>query len=710
MPPYGGKNQFMSIKTKVLRELEVHPCRLGELTRRLGNNKKVQAALRELRSQGLVQEKAGLYALKQEQKPEGEPCVLVKLAETFGFAKRDDGKGDVFVPGRSLKGAMPGDKILVKLFDRPRVPGSMEGEVTAITEPNDQLVGTLLMLPGGRLAISPDRCPAVLIALRRGGTGGAKAGEKVAAAITKRGDRHSDHLAAVTVRFGSAESARQCAKAILFSHDVNPVFPDDVQAEAGAIPTGIAESEAAHRLDLRGEPIFTIDSAETKDIDDAVSLKATENGFELGVHIADVSYYVRPGTRLDEEAFARATSVYYASSVAPMLPKELSNGVCSLNEGEDRLAFSCLMKLDKQGRLQSYRFAKTLIRSRVKGVYKEINALLAGQAEECVALRYREVASQFAAMEQLYKKRVALREARSGMELETKEGKLILNDAGVCVGVECRERGLSECMIEEFMLLANECAANLGRTEKLPFVYRVHEEPDPDKVSTLVQMLAACGIAAKFKKAVPTQRELGLILDEVRGSKLETAVNTAVLRSMQKADYQPEPKGHFGLALEDYAHFTSPIRRYPDLSIHRIMSDWLAGVRGEELRRRYEKFAADASRQSSERELNALQTEREAEDCYKAEYLKSHLGEEFEGRVSGVTAKGLFVMLENTVEGFLPARLLCRGEPVLAEGVRLSDPLTGRTWMLGDAVRITVAKADVPSGKIDFAPAAPVQE
>lgn len=695
----------MSIRNKVLRELEIHPCRMGELTRRLGNNKKVQAALRELRSQGLVQEKAGLYALKKEQKPEGEPCVLVKLAEKFGFAKRDDGKGDIFVPGRSLKGAMPGDKILVKLFDRPRVPGSMEGEVTAIPEPNDQLVGTLVELPGGRVVLSPDKCPEVLIALRRGGLGGAKPGEKVAAVLTQRGERHTEHLAVVTVRFGNAQSARQCAKAILFSHDVNPVFPDDVQNEAAAIPTGIPESEAAHRLDLRGEAIFTIDSAETKDIDDAISLKATEEGFELGVHIADVSYYVRPGTQLDEEAFARATSVYYASSVAPMLPKELSNGVCSLNEGEDRLAFSCLMKLDKQGRIQSYQFAKTLIRSRVKGVYKEINALLAGEAEECVALRYREVADQFAVMEQLYHKRLALRKARSGLELETKEGKLILNDAGVCVGVECRERGVSECMIEEFMLLANECAANLGRTEKLPFVYRVHEEPDPDKVKNLVQMLAACGIAVKFKKAVPTQRELGKILDEVRGTKLETAVNTAVLRSMQKADYQPAPKGHFGLALEDYAHFTSPIRRYPDLSIHRIMGDWLAGVRGEELRRRYEKFAQDSSRQSSERELNAMQTEREAEDCYKAEYLKTHLGKEFEGRVSGVTAKGLFVALENTVEGFLPARLLCRGEPVLTEGVRLSDPLSGKVWMLGDSVRIVVAKADVPSGKIDFAPA-----
>ena len=302
-----------------------------------------------------------------------------------------------------------------------------------------------------------------------------------------------------------------------------------------------------------------------------------------------------------------------------MLPKELSNGVCSLNEGEDRLAFSCLMQLDAQGRVQSYRFAKTLIRSRVKGVYKEINALLAGTAEECVAQRYREVSGEFAAMKQLYRKRVAQRKARSAMELETKEGKLILN--------------------------------------------------------------------------------------EVRGTKLEMAVNTAVLRSMQKADYQPEPKGHFGLALEDYAHFTSPIRRYPDLSIHRIMSDWLAGVRGEELRRRYEKFAQDASRQSSERELNAMQTEREAEDCYKAEYMRAHLGESFEGRVSGVTAKGLFVMLENTVEGFLPARLLCRGEPVLSEGVRLSDALSGKTWMLGDAVQVTVAKADVPGGKIDFAPA-----
>lgn len=695
----------MSIKNKVIRELELHSCRMGELTRRLGNNKKVQAALRELRSQGLVQEKGGLYTLKKEQPPEGEPCTLVKLAERFGFAKRDDGQGDIFVPGRCLKGAMPGDKILVRLFDQPRVPGSMEGEVTAVTEQNNQLVGTLVQLPDGVVMLEPDSCPAVLISLRRGGLGGAKPGEKAAALLTHRGNRHSEHLAVVTVRFGNAQSARQCARAILYAHGINPVFPDEVRNQAAAIPAEISEKEKAHRLDLRKEPIFTIDSADTRDIDDAISLQIVEDGYRLGVHIADVSYYVRPGTPLDQEAFSRATSVYYADSVVPMLPKELSNGVCSLNEGEDRLAFSCLMTLDKQGRLTEYHFEKALIRSRVKGVYKEINAILSGKADEKTARRYMQVIDQLPAMEQLYHKRLALRRQRNGLELETREGKLILNDAGVCVNVVCRERGISECMIEEFMLLANQCAAHLGRTEKLPFVYRIHEEPDSDRVSNLVQMLSACGIAAKFKKAVPTQQELGYILEQVRGTKLETAVNTAILRSMQKAEYQPEPKGHFGLALEDYAHFTSPIRRYPDLSIHRIMSDWLDGVKGNELHQCYESFATNASRRSSEQELNAMQTERDVEDCYKAEYMKSHIGESYTGRVSGVTAKGLFVMLDNTVEGFLPASLLCRGEPVLSEGVRMSDPLTGQSWMLGDTVQITAAKADVPGGKIDFAPA-----
>lgn len=698
----------MSIRTKVLRELEAKPCSLNDLKNKLGNDRKVRQCVGELLAEGKVTVQRGLFSMagpkKRERPAENLVCTIVKLSERFGFARRADGKGDVFIPGSKLLGAMPGDKVMVDLFEKPRVPGSMEGEVTSIVEEHNEFVGTVWLLDNGYLALEPDHCPDLLINIRKNGTNGVRPGDKAAVTIVKRGAHHDSHMADVTLRFGSGDSAAQCARAILYSYDISQPFPAPVAEEAAAIPQTPEETETARRLDLRDWPIFTIDSAETKDIDDAVSIEATDWGWRLGVHIADVSHYVRPGTALDDEAFRRATSVYYADRVVPMLPKELSNGACSLNPQEDRLAFSCLMELDKQGTVQSYRFAKTVIRSRVKGVYKEINALLEGTADEAVAARYAEVAAQFEPMQALYRKRLALRKARGGMELDSPEGKLILDEKGVCVDVQVRTRGVSECIIEEFMLLANECAANLGRTEKLPFVYRVHEQPSPEKASELVEMLAGCGIAARFKKPVPTQRELAAILESVQNSKLESAVNTAILRSMQKAVYEAEPKGHFGLALEDYAHFTSPIRRYPDLAIHRILSGWCEGEKAAALTAKYGTFAAEASRQSSEKELNAMQAERDAEDCYKAEYMLAHLGEQYVGRVSGVTAKGIFVMLENTVEGYLPAALLCKGEPVNG-GVRLSDSLTGQSWMLGDPVAVTVARADVATGKVDFAPA-----
>lgn len=698
----------MSIRTKVLKELETKPCSLNDLKKKLGNDRKVRQCVGELLAEGKVTVQRGLFSMagpkKRERPEENLACTIVKLAERFGFARRADGKGDVFIPGSKLMGAMPGDKVTVALFEKPRVPGSMEGEVTAIVEEHNEFVGTVWLLDNGYLALEPDHCPDLLINIRKNGTNGVRPGDKAAVTIVKRGARHDAHMADVTLRFGSGDCAAQCARAILYSYDISQPFPAPVADEAAAIAQTPDENETARRLDLRDWPIFTIDSAETKDIDDAVSIEATDWGWRLGVHIADVSHYVRPGTALDEEAFRRATSVYYADRVVPMLPKELSNGACSLNPQEDRLAFSCLMELDKQGVVQNYRFAKTVIRSRVKGVYKEINALLAGEADENTARRYVEVAGQFEPMLALYKKRLALRKARGGMELDSPEGKLILDEKGVCVDVQVRTRGTSECMIEEFMLLANECAAHLGRTEKLPFVYRVHEQPSPEKAAELVDMLASCGIAARFKKPIPTQRELADVLESVKGSKLESAVNTAVLRSMQKAVHEAEPKGHFGLALEDYAHFTSPIRRYPDLAIHRILSGWCEGEKAAALTAKYGTFAAEASRQSSEKELNAMQAERDAEDCYKAEYLLAHLGETYTGRVSGVTAKGIFVMLENTVEGYLPAALLCKGEPINS-GVRLSDSLSGESWMLGDPIAVTVARADVATGKVDFAPA-----
>ena len=529
-------------------------------------------------------------------------------------------------------------------------------------------------------------------------------GDKAGALLSSRGERHADHRVTILQRFGSSEVAGECAKAILYGREVRQEFPEEVLEEAKVIGRArVTQAEIQHRMDLRGIPIFTIDSAETKDIDDAISLmKLNDGGYELGVHIADVSHYVKPDTALDKEAFERATSIYYADKVIPMLPKQLSNGICSLNEDETRLAFSCLMQLDEAGNIRQYRFVKTVIRSRVKGVYKEINALLEGSGDAALQEKYAAVAAQLPVMQELYEKRLALRKARGGMDIESSEAKLVLDEKGRCVAVVKRDRGVSECMIEEFMLLANQCAANAGRVHKVPFLYRIHEAPDAERLEKLMTMLKACALDVRFKGETPTQLELAALLDKTRGEPIQIPVHTGILRSMQKAKYSPEPKGHFGLVLADYAHFTSPIRRYPDLAIHRILSDMLLGKSAQELTTEYQDFATRACEQSSRQEVDAQRIERDVEDCYKAEYMSAHLGETYTGTVSGITPRGVFVALDNSVEGFVPAAELCKGEPVVTEGVRIYDPLTGRHWMLGDPMQVRAAGANVQLGRIDF--------
>lgn len=704
----------MSMRDKIEHAIQNQPCTVKELKQKFGGergaDRKVMEALDELVREAVVCQRQGVFfTVRSGRADKALLCKVVKLGKNFAFVMLEDGTSDIFIPGRFTKGAMPGDDVLVEKFEHPRVEGSDEGAILAILTEKNDLVGTVRRVEG-RLRFVPDDCPAITMPLARDCEGGAKDGDKVAVEILNRGSRQEDHRVGVAMRFGSSDEAKRCAKALLYAKDIHTRFPDKVRDEAKKFEGAeVSEKDCEGRMDLRALPIFTIDSAETKDIDDAISLTRTsDGGFELGVHIADVSNYVRPGTELDNEAFSRATSVYYADQVVPMLPKALSNGICSLNENELRLAFSCLMRLDKEGNLTDYRFVKSIIRSRVKGVYSEINALLAGTADAEIKAKYADVIDQLPAMKELYGHRARLRRERGCMDIESGEVKLILDENGRCIDVKKRTSGESESMIEEFMLLANQCAAHFARVKQIPFVYRVHEEPNAEKLERLHALLQACGINDHFAKDVPTPKELSAILEGVRGTPYEQIVNTGMLRCMSKALYEEKPKGHYGLVLKDYAHFTSPIRRYPDLAIHRIMTDLLKGTEKETMILRYTDFAERASKQSSEREVIAMQIERKAEDCYKAEYARRHLGECYEGTISGVTQRGLFIELDNGVEGFVPASSLTPSGTSLTEGVRLTDPASGKTWSLGDRMMITIVRADVNLGKIDFevAPAA----
>ena len=702
------------MRDKIEHAIQNQPCTVKELKQKFGGergaDRKVMEALDELVREAVVCQRQGVFfTVRSGRADKALLCKVVKLGKNFAFVMLEDGTSDIFIPGRFTKGAMPGDDVLVEKFEHPRVEGSDEGAILAILTEKNDLVGTVRRVEG-RLRFVPDDCPAITMPLARDCEGGAKDGDKVAVEILNRGNRQEDHRVGVAMRFGSSDEAKRCAKALLYAKDIRTRFPDKVRDEAKKFEGAeVSEKDCEGRMDLRTLPIFTIDSAETKDIDDAISLTRTsDGGFELGVHIADVSNYVKPGTELDNEAFSRATSVYYADQVVPMLPKALSNGICSLNENELRLAFSCLMRLDKEGNLTDYRFVKSIIRSRVKGVYSEINALLAGTADAEIKAKYADVIDQLPAMKELYGHRARLRKERGCMDIESGEVKLILDENGRCIDVKKRTSGESESMIEEFMLLANQCAAHFARVKQIPFVYRVHEEPNAEKLERLHTLLQACGINDHFAKDVPAPKELSAILEGVRGTPYEQIINTGMLRCMSKALYEEKPKGHYGLVLKDYAHFTSPIRRYPDLAIHRIMTDMLKGTEKETMILRYTDFAERASKQSSEREVIAMQIERKSEDCYKAEHASRHLDECYEGTISGVTQRGLFIELDNGVEGFVPASSLTPSGTSLTEGVRLTDPASGKTWSLGDKMMITIVRADVNLGKIDFevAPAA----
>lgn len=627
-------------------------------------------------------------------------CTISRLNKTYGFAKNSDTDEEIFIVGKYLKGAMPGDTVLVRTFHGDG--NCLEGEVMQITEENFTRFTGQIVNEFGDLKIVPDTLCKYAMSFDNPMGIELYEGDKVMAEITRRGDKHSQHRCDIISSFGSSLKASSCAMSILEVNGITPIFPPEVIYEAKQVSDyNKIKSEAPNRLDLRDKVIFTIDGADTKDIDDAISVERTGNGYQLGVHIADVSYYVTPKSALDNEAFHRGTSVYYANRVIPMLPKELSNGICSLNPQEDRLAFSAIINLDKSGKITDYKFAKTIIRSRVKGVYSEINQILAGDMTDELQEKYKDVTDTFPIMTELADILYNNKQSRGTPEIETTESKLIISDEDICVDVLPRTRGRSEEIIEDFMLAANECAARFGVENNLPFVYRIHENPSDEKIESLKEELTKLNIPFNPNGEIKP-RYLAEILKKAKGTNSFMIVNNLVLRSMTKARYSPDPIGHFGLVLADYAHFTSPIRRYPDLTIHRIMSEFLNGATAEQCYVKYQKFVHASAEQSTNTELVAMNVERNCEDCYKAEYMSNHIDEEFRGIISSVTDFGIFVLLENTCEGLVHIENLGQGEYFYDGSSSLKNMNTGKEYKIGDALEIKVLDANVNSGKIDF--------
>lgn len=490
-------------------------------------------------------------------------------------------------------------------------------------------------------------------------------------------------------------------KAILEEKHIDPRFPKEVEAAAARIPDRVTEQDLEGREDLREEDIFTIDGDHSKDFDDGVSLTRQEDGTViLGVHIADVGHYVKQGSLLDREAFDRGTSVYYADQVAPMLPISLSNGICSLNPGVDRLTLSCFMTVDQGGDVKEYRLSRSVIRSCERMTYRMCNLLLSGEAGAQLEERYARILPALKGLAELNGVLTAKRRRRGALDLETGERQILCDQEGRPVEVCQRETGVSEQIIESMMLLANETVAGHLARRGLPGVYRVHEAPSEEKCNALRRMLAPFGYEVKSAG----QKGFQSLLKKSKGTPEEILVNMLVLRTMMKAAYSPENLGHFGLAAEDYCHFTSPIRRYPDLMVNRVLTAELTGKTGETALRRLTNSCKTAAIQSSEREIAAMTAEREIEKLYLAEYMEGHVGEAFLGMVTGVTSFGLFLTLPNGVDGLLPVRALPDDYYLFDEDhMALIGERTGVRYAFGMTLPVLCAAAHGGLGQVDLA-------
>ena len=685
-----------------MRSEEIHDWSARQLLKKTGVLDKLAFydALRSLKDRRMI-----LLDREHNAKliPVGEDveATLVSLSKNFGFARPDGGGDDIFIHGSALQGALVGDKIIVG--DIRKDDRGPSGRVRRIVEHKPaQTTGTVSITDEG-IELIPDNAIRYNLRMRERDLNGAKNGDKVMASLEQ--DYRGDWVyASVKKVFGSGRTARVCADAIVEQYGIPHVFPQEVLDEAERVGNEpISDEEYAKRLDLRGEPIFTIDSKDAKDLDDAISVKRTDFGYTLGVHIADVSHYVKEGSAIDEEAINRGTSVYFADRVIPMLPEVLSNGACSLNAGTDKLAFSALIELDKEGHITKYDFKKSIINSKVRGVYSEVNEILDGTASEEILNKYAPVMESLMSAKELADILKANSAARGTMELDSGESKFILDENGICIDIMPRVSGEAEQLIEQMMVTANIAAAKFSLDHKLPFLYRVHGTPDPKRVEELVTLLQLVGVPCKeIVKPNPETQDFAAILDRVRGLPCETLVSQRLLRTMEKARYSTEETGHFGLALSDYSHYTSPIRRYPDTSIHRVLSAFVEGMPAEEVRRRYAQFCETSATESSRNEIRALIAERDAEDCYMAEYMSQHIGEHFEGTVSGVTMRGVFVRLENSVEGFVSLDAF-EGEDFVYDGL-ITQRSPKRELTIGTPLPIIVASAYVATGKVDFVP------
>ncbi|CDD45612.1 ribonuclease R [Clostridium sp. CAG:299] len=700
--------QRKAMLVSLMNEEAYVPMKLKELAILLNVPKEQREELKQVLNLLLAEGKISVS--KKGKFGKAEAFALVGVfsgnARGFGFVAIEGQEEDVFIPADRTGGALHGDRVQI-VIDSEERGGRPEGTVVRILEhANETLVGTYEKGKGYGFVIPDNQRISKDIFIPQGCSQGAVSGHKVMVKIRDFGEKKGKKPEGViTEILGHIHDPGVDILSIVRAYNLPEDFPGAVKNQLKQVPDEVKKDSWAGRKDLRDLPTVTIDGEEAKDLDDAISIERAGDGYRLGVHIADVSHYVQEHTPLDEEAFKRGTSVYLVDRVIPMLPHKLSNGICSLNEGEDRLALSCLMEIDSQGNVTGHEIAETVIRSDRRMTYTAVNAIVTDHDPQVTA-EYAEFAEMFLLMKELADILRKKRHARGSIDFDFPESKIVLDEKGKPLEIKAYERNAATRIIEDFMLLANETVAEDYFWQELPFLYRTHDKPDEDRMKRLGTFINNFGYVLRMPGGQVYPKEIQKLLDKVEGTPEELLISRLTLRSMKQAKYTTENTGHFGLAARYYTHFTSPIRRYPDLQIHRIIKESLhGGLTGKRISH-YEKILPQVAVQTSALERRADEAERETDKLKKVQYMERFIGQEFEGVISGVTSWGFYVELPNTVEGLVHISELRDDYYVfLEERYELSGEMTGKTYKLGQTIRVQLTGCDRFSKTIDFIPA-----
>lgn len=683
------------------------PMKLKELAMLLGVPREQRDELKEVMDALVAEGKAGLSKRGKYGKPEAFALVgtFSGTARGFGFVTIEGQDQDIYIPADKTGDALHGDK--VQIVAAAARPGRRaEGAVVRVLErANETLVGYYQKNKSFGFVVPDNQKISADIFIPQGKDMGAVTGHKVVVRITDYGGERRNPEGVVTEIIGHINDPGTDILSIVKAYGLPEEYPDAVVQQVSRVPDEVLPADMAGRKDIRRWQTVTIDGEDAKDLDDAITITREKFGYRLGVHIADVTNYVTEGSPLDEEALKRGTSVYLVDRVIPMLPHKLSNGICSLNEGTDRLALSCIMDIDPQGRVIGHEIAETVVRVDRRMTYTAVNAIVTDR-DEAVMAEYEGFVEMFDLMKELADILREKRAARGSIDFDFPETKIILDEKGKPVEIRPYDRNAATKIIEDFMLMANETIAEDYFWQEVPFVYRTHDYPDPEKMKRLGVFINNFGYTIRAPHGEVHPKELQKLLSKIEGTEEEALISRLTLRSMKQAKYMPVCTGHFGLAAKYYTHFTSPIRRYPDLQIHRIIKENLHGGLTEKRMAHYDKILSSVTVQCSTTERRAEEAERETIKLKKCEYMMKRIGEVFEGVISGVTTWGFYVELPNTVEGLVHVNEL-HGDYYIfdEERMELRGEMTGKSYKLGQKIQVAVSGTDRLTRTIDFIPA-----